>query len=307
MKFSIFIVVMLVMVSFAQTVKVLGVDDLTSMQDGAFYHPRFSPDGSKILFCGAGYTGLLYYDLSNKQIIRINAHRGAGYEPVFSAEGDKVFFRIDSYERGRKFTSIGEYDFNTNSQQIIRENSRNVSLLGVNQDSGLLLRQVDNIEIIKAIDRSKKNSARMNEPIIYARGEVLFVEKGGIKKELVPFGKGNYIWPSLSPDQERIVFTFAGKGTYICDLDGNIETDIGYANAPQWSSDGNWIAYMLDTDDGHQYLSSDIYVTAADGSQRFNLTDAQQIYMYPQWSPDMRQIVVHSEDGIIYLLKLQIN
>jgi Tol biopolymer transport system component len=307
MRFFLFLVSVLVSVTSAQTVQVVDMIELTSPQDGIFYFPQFSPDGGKVIFSSSAYHGLLYYDLNKKQIIRINSYQGAGYEPVFSSDGNKVFFRIDRYEKGKKITSIGEYNFKTNSHRIVAENQRNMSIVELSQSGNLILRHGNIIETVQLNGGVKKNENQAYDPLVYAKGKALFLEQNGNIKEIVPVGNRNYIWPSLSPDKSRILFTVAGKGTYICDFNGNIKTELGYANAPQWSPDGKWILYMHDTDDGQRYLSSDIYIVTADGNQRIKLTDSQRIYMYPQWSPDMRQIVFHSEEGQIYLLKLQIN
>jgi TolB protein len=61
--------------------------------------------------------------------------------------------------------------------------------------------------------------------------------------------------------------------------------------------DGTKIAYAITADDGHRFLSADIYVVNADGSGRVNLTktdDAMEVH--PTWSPDGRYIAYELMD-----------
>ena len=135
----------------------------------------------------------------------------------------------------------------------------------------------------------------------------VFVEKGKIalykndeKKILTPFGDGFYLWPSISPDGSKLLFTKAGKGTFISNLDGQVLVELGYANAPRWSTDGKWIVYMRDLDDGHQIIESDIFIISVDGKTTLAITETSDIKeVYPFWSVE-NEIVFGSEKGIIY-------
>jgi Tol biopolymer transport system component len=165
-----------------------------------------------------------------------------------------------------------------------------------------------NSELI-SIDISNQ---KLNKNAIIEPGPVVTTEKGnlvihqdGEKRILKPLGEGHYIWPSLSPDKKRLLFTKSGDGTYISDLNGNIEVSLGYANAPQWSPDGRWVSYMDDKDDGHQYLSSEIYITSIDGETRYQLTESKSIDMFPSWSPDGTKIAFHTTRSEIYLIHLK--
>ncbi len=80
-----------------------------------------------------------------------------------------------------------------------------------------------------------------------------------------------------------------------------------YAHASQWSPDGEYLVYMKDMDDGEQFTASEIWVSTADGSQQWMITDTHdKIEMYPQWSPDGNSIVYHSLRGELIETTIQI-
>ena len=92
------------------------------------------------------------------------------------------------------------------------------------------------------------------------------------------------------------------------DLQGNILAELGKANAPQWSPDGKWIVYMYDVDDGHQLRESEIWISAADGSvkkQITNTNDRKEIY--PSWKNKISEILFSDDRGVVYKAILDIN
>jgi Tol biopolymer transport system component len=157
------------------------------------------------------------------------------------------------------------------------------------------------------IRNQKKNNHEISEtePLVTLEKGEMVIYNHNSKSKLQPLGEGHYIWPSLSPDKERLLFTKTGDGTYISDLAGDIKFSLGYANDPKWSPDGKWIVYMVDKDDGHQYLSSEIYITDIKGQNRVRITEGKSIDMYPTWSPDGNKIAFHTNQGDVYLVHLK--
>ncbi|MBL7067648.1 MAG: PD40 domain-containing protein, partial [Candidatus Marinimicrobia bacterium] len=103
------------------------------------------------------------------------------------------------------------------------------------------------------------------------------------------------------------LFTLAGAGTFITDLEGKIQAQLGIANAPKWSPDGKWIVYMVDEDDGHVITASDIWAVSADGKTRIQLTKTSEIHeMYPAWSPLMDKIVFDTNSGKIIIMNISV-
>ncbi|MEA3500272.1 MAG: hypothetical protein U9R41_04540 [Candidatus Marinimicrobia bacterium] len=301
----------LVTLSFAQTVKVESVKQIQT-GDKRYYFAKFNPNGKSIIFSKDGYKGLYSYDLSEKSITELNDHSGAGYEPTFSNDGKTIYFRSDNFVNGKRFSSLISQDVETKSEKVILKDQRNLLPPKLNKNGNISFILNNEANVIQQ-NSLKKSSNQIitqvsNELTVHIDNTKISLSQNGTTKILDPIGNGNYIWPSISPNGEKLLFTDVRSGTYISDLDGNILVKLGYANAPKWSPDGNWICYMVDKDDGHRFTGSEIFVISSDGENRFKLTNTNdQIEMYPSWSPDSKKLVYHSNSGNIFLINLKIN
>ncbi len=287
-----------------QTISVLGTQDITSKKEGEFYYPKFSPDGSKIFFTRANYKGIYYVSLDDNALVQLNNEDGAGYEFNLS-QNNLVYYRTDHYINGRKYSSLKSMDVITKAFQVIATDKRFLST-PKSLNNNIIAYTINN-RIQKFIPKSANNKIEVSsteKPYVEIEKSKLALIESGTKKIITPVGKGNYIWPSVSPDNSKLLFTVAGKGTYVSDLNGNILADLGYANYPKWSPDGRWISYMVDKDNGLSVTSSDIFIVSSDGEKKFQITDTEDVFeMYPDWSPKGDQLVLNSYDGKIILIK----
>ena len=311
MRKIILLTLMIFSLTFGQNIKVLETKILVQKEHNKeFSFPTFSPQGDKVLFTSAGYQGLWIYDIETTSIKNLNNLKGAGYQPVFSEDGNKVFFRYDKMIKKRKYSSIAYQDIqNLKIQNLIKEereisppkflknevivykkNNKQVTFSYENDNQVCLLKKT----VTKSINAFTENSN-------------LYLEKDGKKTIINPVGEGHYIWGSLSPNNDKIVFTLAGKGTFVTDLQGKVELTLTNANYPGWSKDGKWIVFMEDIDDGHQVISSEIKVTNLKTAKTFQLTSTKnKLEMYPTWSQKENNIVYHTNSGNIEMLKLEI-
>jgi Tol biopolymer transport system component len=165
-----------------------------------------------------------------------------------------------------------------------------------------------NLKSIERLNKSNINETVVSDPVLFIEDSKIAMYINNEKRILQPLGKGNYIWPSLSPDKTKLLFTLAGTGTFVSDLQGNIIAELGYANAPVWSPKGKWICYMEDRDNGMNVTSSNLFLISADGREKIQLTNSEDVHeMYPQFSPSGNEIVFNSSEGNIYLMKLNIS
>ncbi len=291
----------------AQSVIVLSNKSITSFSDGQFYFPKSNPAGSKIFFTSTNYKGLWYYDTGSKIIRQVNNYSGAGYKFRFGEGGNKILFRKVKYINKKKFTSLAVIDLVKRKESVLIPEARKLKVIDFTGEDAFV--KLENKIQFLSITKSKLKKNKLTvKPKVDIENRDIVVYQNGKRKVLQPLGKGIYLWPSISPDGTKLLFTFGGNGTYISDLDGNILTNIGYANYPSWSPDGKWILFMKDKDDGYNFTGSDLYVIKADGSKEIQLTSSDDVIeLYPSWLPDNSGIVYNTSSGIVYLMKLKIS
>ena len=114
-----------------------------------------------------------------------------------------------------------------------------------------------------------------------------------------------YLWVSLSPNAKMILFTVAGNGTFVCDLNGKIIATLGYLNAPVWYND-NYIVGMQDKDDGHVITSSKVMMMSLNGKVKAQISRADEIAMYPSPTAKSSKIAYNTINGEIQIVEIQI-
>lgn len=293
-------------VCFGQDISVVKVEQVTDLKEGTFYFPQFSPDGLKLLFALENYKGLYLYDLKNRVLKKLNDYTSVGYKPSFSEDGSKVIFKASTFKAGLRYSSLIIHDIASKEETIIEREIRGLSNPFILPNNLLMYSCKDELKLYNIHSDSREVIENLDKPVVYNEELKIIVYRNGVKKIIKPAGPGNYIWISQSPDGTRILFTVSGKGTYICDLEGKILVEFGEnVHAPKWSSNGEWIVYMDDKDDGVQYTSSEIWVVSIDGKKKVQLTDTKNVIeMYPVWSPMGDKIAFHSNDGKIHVMHL---
>jgi hypothetical protein len=286
---------------FSQSVSVIKSEKVTLPEDGIFFYPKFISE-SQIVFTSPKYKGL-WLKNSDSGVTELNYYNGAGYDFQYSSADKSILYRVDKFVDGLRFTDIMKQNLNDNSNKIIQKDLRNVKLLNYRQSNTVGYASENGI---MKVETSAENSSSEISVIADAEGIHLFI--GGKEKTLKPLGDGNYIWSSLSPDGEKILFNFPGKGSYVCDLSGKLLFKVGFANYPSWSRDGNWIVYMKDFDNGSEITSSDIYIKKYLGKDEFNLTNTEDVIeLYPSYSQFADEVLYNTIDGVIYKLSLKFN
>lgn len=94
--------------------------------------------------------------------------------------------------------------------------------------------------------------------------------------------------PSWSPDGKRLVAVNTIEQLFVVDADGKnlaqiLQVDGSYCHQPEWSPDGDWIAFATDRDG-----NVEIYKVRPDGTELTRLTRAPGVDAHPRWSPDGR-------------------
>jgi dipeptidyl aminopeptidase/acylaminoacyl peptidase len=291
-----------------QSIEVINRIDLSSSGLKSFYYPRFSPDGLKVFFTSSNYGGLSYYDLTTNKIIFLNNLPGAGLDYCFSSDNSVVFFKSDTMQNRRRFYHI--YRQHVESKNLYRLNKqaiRKVARLFLSGEDELLYWKDQQLMRIDK-NSGESVSATTNQVQYCIQGDKLIVFESGAYKSYTPFPDQNLIWMEPVPASSDILIYVVGHGLYRFNPQENSSALIGDFRAARCSPDGRLLAYMCDVDDGHRVIGSDIFVATMDDQSTFTITDTNdEIEMYPEWAPDGRQFVFHTESGKIKLVNIKIN
>ena len=301
---------LIILVSCSQPeIEVIAIQQLELPDSLRFTAPQFSPSGQQILLTSPGYKGLWLYNIKKNSQVRLNELRGAGYQTKFSSEGQKVAFRYDTYINRLRHSSLTVQNISTKEMSDLIKEERNLSVPLKFKNNKLVYLLDDKPYIY---DLKKKTSLpyskagkRYSGLVTYSWDKNLIVLNNGNQDTLNPCESGHYIWTSAAPDNNKLLFTCTGAGTFVSDDQGNVITKIENASAPQWSPDSKWILYTKQKDDGHRITASDIFVKSADGEYEFQLTATpEKIELHPAWSPSGDKIVYETDNYDIEVLQI---
>ena len=263
------------------------------------FNPMLNTAGDKLLFTASGFSGLNLVDLSTNQVTEISKEAGAGYEPQFSTDNAQIYYRKTSFENNRRFNAVLSFDIKTkrNSELLAPQRMLNKIYPLTN---GVIAFSGKNILRATAI---KSTAAPI---VVSANDELRIMLYNGKISYLNPLNmpEPRYIWVSLSPDNKKILFTAAGKGTYICDLNGKILSSLGSINAPVWFNN-DYVVAMEDKDDGHRVTSSKIVLISVVKKTKTDISTTNKIAMYPTASGKASRIAYHTENGEIEVVEIK--
>ena len=126
-----------------------------------------------------------------------------------------------------------------------------------------------------------------------SQGTVVWVDRQGQEKEWVNVGKGSYLRPRLSPNDQRLaVYDEDDQNIWILEVDQERKirlTSEGNNTDKVWSPDGRRIAFSSNKDGPRN-----IYWRPSDGSGKVErLTTSANVQSPDSWSPDGEFLVLH--------------
>jgi len=288
----------------AQDIKAAKTKKLVSHADGEHFLSAVAPDGRRILLSEPGYRGISLMDIRTGRITGVNDLPGAGFEPSFTGDGNFIIFKSDDFSGVRKLSSLHSYELATGEMRTLLAGTRNLSAPAVS--GGRIFCLSEGILVSSGAGNSPLKSTATADTVLLLENLTPVLNLNGQKKTLKPSGEGSYIWASLSPDKTRIVYYFAGKGTFISDLEGRILFAPGRISAPKWLSN-QIIIGMDDRDDGHNVTGSEIVCFSLGSNETTYLTStASRTEMYPFPIPGGKSVVFQTSEGEIFLMKLRI-
>lgn len=152
----------------------------------------------------------------------------------------------------------------------------------------------------------------------YGRGDIWIESLDGTKKKKVTTGERKYAFPQLSPDNTKIIAHHYGLGISVLNLQGNVLADFS-KDLPQvkpgiiadiiganWSPDSKKITYDLIVESEDTTYSRDIYIANFDGTDKIKIPGIPgEVSGGPSWSPDGTRIACRSENGKVYVIKVE--
>ena len=244
------------------------------------HHPTLSPNGEVVLFTSENYTGLKAINLSTQEVSVIDETPKAGFNPQFTADGSEVVYRTSIKEDGVAREDVKRYSFVSKNKTQLMKHTKDV----------------------------------VNTPALvadtYAYGfvdkQAIEVSVNGVKSEINPIGYGyRYLWPSISPKAEKIVFNEVYSGLFVSNLDGSQAKFLASSgDFPCWVSD-KFVVAISTEDDGYVITSAKIIAIEVATGKVTTLTDNSVLVDGLAAIDD--KIVYTTEDGNMYVMNILIN
>lgn len=263
--------------------------------------PKYSPDGKTIFLTNSTFAGIWKFNPSTASLQEITKDRSSGSSYVISPDGNQVtFMRIkETAARSPRVQELVQYNFGTKAVKVLSS--------GTDLSKPVLINSRVVYSKGKDVQNLSKTIAAGSIAVAGIENTKIILVQNGKKVVFDPLTNGSYIWPSLSPDQKKLVAYEVDRGTFVCDLDGKNLKMLGRLDAPEWTRDGNWIVYMNDKDDGHRILSSDLYASSLDGQVKVQLTSTTDVLeMNPTCSPTENKIICNTPSGEIYEITYEV-
>lgn len=292
--------------------KIIELDDMDPI------NPEWSPDGSKIAFTSSRHAGIWVSDADGENVRQITDDESVGFGFSWSHDSGHVLARHSQQDGPRRTHAVKLYSVDSGETRQLTEyrNQMPVTPAFSSDQEQILLPLSDGIETFSSgLQTQMKKSPsgeNLSQPVVLNNRTSIQVATSPQQSNyqtIVPFEGKTFLNATPSPDGERIAFEVMGGNLYIMNVDGSNVVDLGKANRPEWSPDGQYLAAMLAEDDGHQYLKSDIVAFTTDGSEcHYFTTSSGLIAMNPSWSPDGSKIAFHTENETgIFVLEINRN
>lgn len=280
--------------------RIVSTERITLSADHSWGYPRFGPDGSKVYYTTQSYDGIWEFDIKTKAVRQLTPDPGAGYAFAFSKDGNTIAYRrtfrgSKPADKRQEIMSVSIRDGNTRVLGSARTVSPPVSVEGA---FTFLTGDV-------LSDTPTKTTAIAVLGIVKTK---IALYLNGARVTLDPFGDGSYIWPSLSPDGNRLVAYEMDRGAFVYDMTTRAITKVGRADGPSWTRDGAWLVGFEERNDGYKIVGSDLLAVSPDGKKRLSITETTDtIELFPSCSPTEDRIVCHTLDGSILLLTYRVD
>ena len=285
----------------AQIMHVAGVQRLTvpSEENTISQAVAISPQGDYLLLSTDTKKGLVKWDFESASATTLTLDEGAGSDVSISEDGRQVVYSQVSYKNKKRHQAVNAIDMSNGKRRSLVKATRHLQGYALDKATAAVMK--DGKLSLHALEGKKTEFTR---PVLSHFHLKLYVTKDGVTTQLAPNGVDeNYIWSSLSPNGNRVLYYVSGHGTYVCDIDGTNIIPMGDLTAPRWWDD-NTIVGMNEIDDEYSIIASSIVARTLDGIDQV-LTGDDVIATYPLPSSQSGKIAFSTPDGKVYLITVE--
>jgi Tol biopolymer transport system component len=254
--------------------------------------PVWSPDGETIACTTPHFAGIWLMRPDGSDLRQISDESGAGFGLQWSADSRAILARVSATQGGKRLHALKLFDLELQRDTLLTPFQTGIV--------SLPRWSTDGTEILVSINNKLKRLASGMTPKSLQRKPMLplwYLNADRVMKlspaaddavQALPAALSNRPVFNLvqSSDGALVAFQILGGPLCVMRSDGTGLVELGEGEAPSFSPDGTFIAYMVTRDDGHTITDSDIYVSAVDGTGKINLTQTEgRSEMHPSWSP----------------------
>lgn len=300
------------------------VTRLTNDVGTKYENPRFSPDGQQIAFTKFGYEGIQVMKVDGTARKTLSRDLGVGYGYQWSADGNEILVRdsrIETAPNGKPFVhGIFTIDMDGKKTRLSKDAGDMWPAAWRYTANGTAIAVFDGKKVntnrkLKALSGQNANAGiprKLKTELAKPAYRISFisdceylwaVDANGAKKAIYT---GVALCPALSLDGKQVAFVNEIDEICVMSVDGTGLKKVGKGFNPQWVN-GNQLIYERTTDDGHNYLTGELYLLNIGTKAEKKLTNTSgRIEMNPSISADGKKLVFTDHtDGQVYVADLK--
>lgn len=286
----------------AQVLQVKGMQrlDVPVQNDAVLQAVAISPQGDYLLLSTHSKQGLVKWDIASRTATTLTNDEGAGSDVHISADGKQIVYNEATYKNKRRHNAVKAVDASGSKRQTLVKATRHLQGFSLEGSTAAVMRDG---KLSLHVLQGKKTSP--TPPVLTHHHLKLYVTMpDGKTTMLAPNGADErYIWASLSPDGDKVLYHVSGRGTFVCSINGTNVIAMGNLLAPKWWDD-NTVVGMHEVDNGMTIVASSVAARTLQGIEQ-TLTGDDVIATYPLPSHESGTIAFSTPDGSIYMLTVE--
>lgn len=281
----------------AQVVSVKSIDAVPG--DARVEKATISADGSFVVG----------YNPASQAIVKIDAASGQSqsvatgvdlYNVRLSGDQQNVVFTRPSYNKKHmRHVSLEAASLADGKVQVLVKPTRNLS-------HGVALSGSTVSAVEKGKVRTKtlvKGEKSVSAPFASISFGHLQITRDGKTVTIDPQGRGSYLWASVSPDGQKVVYWLVGRGCFVANLDGSDAQSLGNLRAAVFA--GNDMVVGCEQLGNDQVIEkSDLVICRISDKARQTLTAKGVFAFDPSANAEGSSIAYTDANGRVYLVNL---